>query len=305
MRAIADVLILCILVGMGVFWYVKSAPCSEPIAYRIGTVDERFRLSEDALKTEVSRAEQAWEETTGRDLFVYDANAALAINLIYDERQAFSNSESATREKLDQAELVNEDFLGDHAALAAQYETLEAAYVKDSTAFEADLNAYNAEVESYNQDGGAPPAEFERLNETKQALDRQHSALNSAVARLQALADEINRLGEEGNSRIRSYNENVEWYNQTFGTAREFTEGDYQGNSINIYTFEDTDELALVLMHELGHALGLDHVENESSVMYWQLGEQEGLSLTTEDRAGLVAVCTDKSLMTRLRTLVP
>jgi predicted Zn-dependent protease len=54
---------------------------------------------------------------------------------------------------------------------------------------------------------------------------------------------------------------------------------------INIYQFDDIERLTLVLAHEFGHALGLTHVGNPKSVMYYLTDRQDtrNLKLSEED----------------------
>ena len=81
-------------------------------------------------------------------------------------------------------------------------------------------------------------------------------------------------------------------FNNQFGGTREFTQGDYQGDHINVYQFRDRAELILVLAHELGHALQLDHVENPASIMYYLMGEQPPESrLSAEDLEAFAQTC--------------
>jgi predicted Zn-dependent protease len=57
----------------------------------------------------------------------------------------------------------------------------------------------------------------------------------------------------------------------------------------------DEDELMLVLAHEMGHALGIGHVDNPQSVMYRLMGNQArpGLELTEDDRYALMDICNN------------
>jgi predicted Zn-dependent protease len=53
---------------------------------------------------------------------------------------------------------------------------------------------------------------------------------------------------------------------------KEFAGGEYVKDNgstlINIYQFENEDKLVRLLEHELGHAIGLDHLENPNDIMY-------------------------------------
>ncbi|MEL6803690.1 MAG: matrixin family metalloprotease, partial [Bacteroidota bacterium] len=102
---------------------------------------------------------------------------------------------------------------------------------------------------------------------------------------------------------VREYNEDVGRYNQTFGHREGFTQGDYRGDQINIYNFSAINELTLVMTHELGHALWLDHVDDEQAVMYYLMGEQslETIALTESDLAHFDAVCTQNSVNDQIR----
>lgn len=71
-----------------------------------------------------------------------------------------------------------------------------------------------------------------------------------------------------------------------------------------MYTFETPEELTLVLVHELGHALSLNHVEGEASVMHYLLGGQQAhVALSEEDLVEFNRVCGEKSLWEKLRLL--
>lgn len=46
------------------------APCSQPLTYRVDSVDSRFGISEDRFKQALVDAEMVWEKAAGRDLQV-------------------------------------------------------------------------------------------------------------------------------------------------------------------------------------------------------------------------------------------
>jgi hypothetical protein len=63
-------------------------PCSStPYSYRIGDVDPRYGISQEKFRDLAARAEFLWETAVGRDLFVYDPNGGLPLNLVYGQRE--------------------------------------------------------------------------------------------------------------------------------------------------------------------------------------------------------------------------
>lgn len=293
MRRALTAVVAAALVGGLVYWYQTAySGCRVPIVYDIGTLDERFGVSRDGVRAAVSEAESLWEDATGRNLFTYSEGADFTINFIFDERQQETYEEQGLRDLLDQKEGMSEGIRGQYEALVEEYEELRASYELRVSAYENRLATHNGEVAYWNNQGGAPSDVYERLNETQGALDTEQKALNRIVRDLNQLVDGINILGERGNTTVRDYNENVEAYNERFTESREFTQGDYRGDHINIYQFNDTEELRLVLAHELGHALSLEHVEDERSVMYFLMeGQLADATLSDADLAEFSRVC--------------
>jgi hypothetical protein len=107
--------------------------------------------------------------------------------------------------------------------------------------------------------------------------------------KLNGLAHEVNAVGAEINHIAETYNQGVATYRERFGASRQFVEGEYDGREINVYQFYDTSDLTLVLAHEMGHALGIRHVQNPRSIMYMLMGQQDlrHLQLSREDLAAL------------------
>lgn len=302
LKQLITLLLIVVIFAGGFFYFTAASVCRIPLEYTIGVLDERFELSEAEAKAAISDAESAWEDATGLNLFTYtDDPGAFPINFLFDERQLRTNTEENLRERLDETEEVSDAVRARYDAAIAAYDRLESRYSQGEAAYGQRLAAYNAEVAKWNDAGGAPPAEFEKLEQEKTDLASDQATLNQLIVDLNAQAATINDLSERGNRIIDTFNNGVETYNDRFGESHEFTQGDYQGDKINVYQFSDQDELRLVIAHELGHALHLDHVENEASIMYFLMGEQSvQLQFTDEDLAEFGGVCGNGSVWSKI-----
>lgn len=288
-------------------WYQSSATlCPTPIAYRVGAIDPAFGISKEEAETYALAAEELWETATKRELFFYDEAAALPIEFRYDDRQASADSEVTQRIALDAQKEQSEAIDASITNLQTKYDKLKATYEARLATYDAMLHDYNEEVNTYNDRGGAPPDVFAQLEKDRVSLDRESAALNQVAGEVSALAGKINTLAEEGNELVQIYNKEVAKYNEAFGFSREFTQGDYQGDHINVYKFSSDTEVITVLAHEFGHALGIPHVEGTSSLMYYLLeNTDEAPTLSPDDLAAYVTVCGEsESFAQKIRRLI-
>lgn len=294
-------LFVTLLFAGGYFYNLAQAVCPVPVTYRIGSVDERFGLTLDEAKVAVTEAAEIWEEATGQNLFTYDEEADFEINFIFDERQEFTDAEERFENRLESAADVNNAIGETYTKLVADYDALKLQYADRVAAYERRLDSYNETVREYNEQGGAPKDVYEELEVERQYLDEERSVLQDLDTQLNQLVAEINNISEKGNALVRDYNREVGIFNKEYGEPREFTQGDYNYERINIYTYKDEAELELVLAHELGHALSLGHVEGDSSVMYFLIGDQPAeLSLTETDLGEFNRVCGDMNLWDKI-----
>ena len=291
-----------IVVFLGYSYYTAESVCPAPISYRIGELDPQFNLATGTARAAIADAVHVWEGATHRDLFNYDPHAKFTINFIYDERQAYTSAEENYRDKLNTNKVVNDVISQQYTELTNQYNDLKSTYQTKKESYQQKLSDYNDEVNNYNQSGGAPKDVYKRLQATRAELDTERTDLNDMADQLNALIKRINDISAQGNALVDKYNTSVQQYNDTFGKSREFTQGTYQSNGkIDIYSYADQTELRLVLAHELGHALSLDHVENPKSIMYYLISQQPNpLHPSAEDLAEFTAVCGERSVWAKI-----
>lgn len=285
-------LLLAIIGGFG-YWYRETqSTCRVPILYDIGFIDERFNITREEVRTALLDAELLWERVTGKELFVHTSGSDFTIDFIFDERQQETLEEREFRNELDKQENVSESIYAEYESLTTQYDALKAAYEARAKVYENGLAEHNSNVEFWNEKGGAPPEEFDKLNLRQEKLSEEHRALNNISSDLNVLVERINAIGGEGNRAVNEYNQEVERYNDRFNQDREFTQGDYRGDSISIYQFDNETELRLVLAHEFGHALSLEHVSNPQSIMYHTMeGQLADMLLSSADLEEFNRVC--------------
>lgn len=282
---------------------MAQAICPAPLSYSIGEIDESFGLTFDEARLALSEAENIWEDATGQNLFTYDGDSSFSVNFIYDERQAYTDAEGDYKEKLDQTQSVSDAINNTYTKLVANYNDLQIVYSDKVARYEKNLAAHNAQVAKYNGAGGVTQELYDALQERKVELDAEQTSLNQLSQKLSVLVSEINDISDRGNVLVETYNRGVEEYNHSFGESREFTQGTYSSDKrIDIYTYADTQELRLVLAHEFGHALSLDHVTNEESVMYFLIGKQpKEITLTQEDLDEFARVCSNQTFWSILQ----
>ena len=266
--------------------------CQAPIKFRIGAIDPRFGIGREAFRRDVEEAGKLWEDAAGRKLFSYDERGPLEINLVYDSRQETTQKLIAVRdgvvEKLEQVDAIQSKL----APLQAKIRVLDGSYAVQTAAYRQALDDHNKTVAQFNQTGGVSEGEYQRLWSENLGLRKQGETL-------EARRQELNRLTADMNELVRAHNALLERARAEANSVSSspdiaFEEGRYvrlgDDQKIEIYQYHNEAGLKIVLSHELGHALGVRHNANASSIMA-ALIKTERLALTADDMNGLGAAC--------------
>ncbi len=287
-------LIVLAIVIIAVIVIKPPTVCEKPLKYSLGNIDSKFNLSRNDFLKIVSEAENIWEKGTGMNLFTYDPEAQFKINLVFDERQRKTIAETRSREALDKGGDSYESITSKYEGLLSVHTLKFKQYEKAVSLYENRLTLYNNEVAYYNSIGGAPKKEYNKLEQERIQIKNIEFQLKKEGGELNILNNQLNTLANEVNNLAGSYNTEVAKYNRTYGDSIVFDQGEYTGNEINVYQFDEKKDLRVVLTHEFGHALNLDHVEGSSSIMYYLMGKQNLKSpiLSAEDLGALNIECS-------------
>ncbi len=269
MKKLWQYIFLLILIGVSAYfiYYSSLSPCDKPLEYSIGRFDSQFGVSREEFKMHISEAESVWEKSFGRNFFVYNQDADFKINLIYDERQLATIQKQKTEFGLSAVENVFKE-------LDVKFNTFKNQYDQKVSLYEQSLALYKKG--KYSND------EIEQLNKMASELNNMTQQLNILLKERNIKASEYNKIAGE--------------YNKKYNDGLEFNQAEYTDKEINVYQFGNKKDLILALTHELGHALGMNHVENPKSMMYYLTGTNTETSLTpsSQDLAELKKVCKIK-----------
>lgn len=282
-------LLILLLIPLGVYanqkyrdylaYKLSYSLCDSPIHYRIDTVDLKFNLSRSEFTRDVDSATNVWEAPIKKDLFVYDPKGELSVNLIFDERQSLTN----------QINQLESQVQTDKQSLSPQIND----YKSQTASFESKFQSFKKEVEDWNSRGGAPEDIYNKLIQEQKDLQAE-------AARLNEMARSLNISTQNYNSQVGELNQTIKTFNQDLSFRPE--EGIFKGgeNRIEIYFDISHSELIHTLAHELGHALGLEHINNPKAIMYYKTNQI--ITASGDDMKALEYLCRRHSILEIFQT---
>ena len=288
------------IVSLSYFFYnnfFNKNNCQKEITYSLDTFDERFQIKKEDFLYEVKKANKIWENILKRKLFKYvENNGEISLNLMYDNRQ---KNTSIIKEVVDEIKNKNESLEKYEKILEIQktdYQSKKEKLKKEIILLTKKVENFNTQIKKLKENNKITKEIIEKVNSQKEKLEKEKQYIENTLKKLEKQQSLISRNVNNVNTKIKDFNNDIEYYTYTQKEAHNekfkqgnFYENEYEKN-ISIYQFEDKIKLKRVLAHEFGHALGMRHVENKDSILYW-LNESDNVIPTKEDIEMIKSIC--------------
>lgn len=278
--------------------------CRIPYRVRVGEIDGEFRMDRADLEGALREAFAVWETYAQRPLFqISERTSATPVHLRFDERQVRSDVMAEERRAQEDVALEIDRMRAELEQLRQNHERERMDIQDAADRYAGAVRSYEQWVAAFNRSRSQSQSERRRLNAERQGLERERQ-------RLQGLQQQHQRDQEQFNRQVEAFNRDVARLNDRSRAAEAAMAGHgpvgagrytrtARGASIEVFLVTSHADLVLTLAHELGHALGMGHVEGEASIMSAvNTGPSSGRTavpmLSREDRAALEAVCAGR-----------
>lgn len=289
-------IIFPIFIIVGLLGFLKSSesfspkdPCNLPRTYQVGDIDNRFNINQQQLSKVLTRVEDIWENSLNHEILRYDPDGEIVVHLVYSDQQELIDAEQRASKQIATKRAQSNEAEKKYKRIRDEFDKKHHELQQVLNRYKELIKVYNQKGKQFTEDSQLSKDEEKELKELQQQIKEVESERNSLLKVVQELQRKVNNQSDRVNQIIDQENRLIEKYNQQFSGKRKFDQGHYirnnNGERINIYQFSSKNELKVVLAHEFGHALGLNHGDNPESIMYHLMNKQnwEDPTLTKEE----------------------
>lgn len=284
--------------------------CRSQVAWHIADIDPRFNMSREALTDTMTEGTQLWNQAAGTPLFVRTRDQGIAVSLIFDHRQALYDQ---LREMFDQAEQLRKDIAQadqDLAVLNAEIDELNTRIDSENQQLQALQQDFEALRDRHaNRRGQVPSSVMPKLQTLQAASQEIHEQLQNRIREAERVRYRFNTHVAERNLVAEQYTSLVNDLNRRSAAQGADTNVGEHGifirqrgrnvevaeEQIHVFRVSSQEALLTILAHELGHAIGINHLPEPDAIMTARLESQLGQllpqQLSNADKRALRVVC--------------
>lgn len=251
----------------------KTASCDQLIRWRLDSIDPAFGLGAEQALPLLQDAANQWNQALGKEVLRYDPQQGFPIRFIFDARQQQQLEQLLLERNLHRYDNRIEDQQRDFEQQLAEFQKLKDDFAEKDRLLAADIQAFNQKAQQAD-----PGAAALLGKEQAELLSRQKEHALEAE-QLDALTEKLQDRQQQLNNTIADRNALIPEQQPTGLAEVGLLEQRGANRTMTIFAYKDAHHLTLTLLHEFGHALGLDHLADRSSIMHSQLnGAQQGLT---------------------------
>lgn len=260
----------------------KSNDC-KVVKYKLGNIND-LEYSRKQIKQIIQKAERLWEKETPKDIFKYNPQAEFTINI--------SNKLQKKPETLPQIKQNYTELQQKREQLKNNYNTKSKKYNKEVEQHQRQAQQYRKQAQKINQQDNPSDKKVKQLKQKKRRVESRKAELNQKKKSLESIVDKITSTSKQLAELSSKFGETTT-YKQVYSTTTAFKQNNFSSKEINIEKFYDHDDLVLKIAHYLGHAYGLEYIDNSQAIMAPKLDQQtlSTLQLTSEDIKAIEEKC--------------
>ena len=220
----------------------RASGCDQPLSYDVVRVDPGHHMSQSAFVALLERSERLWETPAHKNLFRYRPGGRVQVSLIYDDLQRL----------YDKVTSVDAAIARMRPALKSQQRTI----VAEEAQYKTRHAKLAARIDYWNRRSGAPHTLYTRLQTERTALHQLAATIEAAVRRANASIAQFNAAVATRNRLVSARNSKRELGSALLG-----------GTKVSIAVLHGNAEDEVLVAHEFGHILGIDHILGRDNIM--------------------------------------